>query len=78
MDIILQGFALLVSGMTIVYLFLWLLVIVMNQATKLVSKFNHILPDDEPKKKHRHAAQQQAKDHTAVAVAIAGAIAQSR
>ena len=27
MDIILQGFALLVSGMTIVYLFLWLLVI---------------------------------------------------
>jgi sodium pump decarboxylase gamma subunit len=78
MDIILQGFALLVSGMTIVYVFLWLLVIVMNQATKLVSKFNYILPDDEPKKKHRHAAQQQAKDHTAVAVAIAGAIAQSR
>jgi sodium pump decarboxylase gamma subunit len=78
MDIILQGFTLLVSGMTIVYLFLWLLVIVMNQATKFVAKFSHILPDDEPKKKTRHSAAPHGKDQTAVAVAIAGAIAQSR
>jgi len=78
MDIILQGFALLVSGMTIVYIFLWLLVIIMNRATKLVSKFNHILPDDEPKKKQRHSGASHQKDNVAIAVAIAGAVAQAR
>jgi sodium pump decarboxylase gamma subunit len=77
MDIILQGLTLLVAGMTIVYLFLWLLVIVMNRATLLVKKFNHILPDDEPKKKPRPQAAPQS-DHATIAVAIAGAVAQSR
>jgi sodium pump decarboxylase gamma subunit len=77
MDIILQGFTLLVAGMTIVYLFLWLLVIVMNRATLLVTKFNYILPDEEPKKKPRPPVAPKTDD-TAVAVAIAGAIAKSR
>jgi len=77
MDIILQGFTLLVAGMTIVYLFLSLLVFVMNRATLLVTKFNHILPDDEPKKKPRPQAAPQ-NDHAAIAVAIAGAVAQAR
>jgi sodium pump decarboxylase gamma subunit len=77
MDIILQGLTLLVAGMTIVYLFLWLLVIVMNRATLLVTKFNHILPDDEPKKKPRpHVAPR--TDHADIAVAIAGAVSQAR
>jgi sodium pump decarboxylase gamma subunit len=78
MDIILQGFTLLVAGMTIVYLFLWLLVIVMNRATLVVTKFNYILPDEEPKKKPRLTAVAPKSDDTAVAVAIAGAIAKSR
>jgi sodium pump decarboxylase gamma subunit len=77
MDIILQGLTLLVAGMTIVYLFLWLLVIVMNRATLLVTKFNYILPDEEPKKKPRPPSSPKTDD-TAVAVAIAGAIAKSR
>ncbi len=77
MDIILQGLTLLVAGMTIVYLFLWLLVIVMNRATLLVTKFNYILPDEEPKKKPRPAAPLHTED-TVVAVAIAGALSQSR
>lgn len=77
MDIILQGFTLLVAGMTIVYLFLSLLVFVMNRAAQLVTKFNHILPDDEPKKKPRPQAAPQS-DHAAIAVAIAGAVAHAR
>jgi sodium pump decarboxylase gamma subunit len=77
MDIILQGLTLLVAGMTIVYLFLWLLVIVMNRATLLVTKFNYILPDEEPRKKPRPPVAPKTDD-TIVAVAIAGALAQSR
>lgn len=78
MDILLQGLVLLVAGMGIVYLFLMLLVFVMNHSSKLVTRFNHILPDDEPKKKPRAAAAQRADDHTAVAVAIAAAVARAR
>jgi sodium pump decarboxylase gamma subunit len=78
MDIILQGFTLLISGMTIVFLFLWLLVVVMNQATKIVSKFNHVLPDDLPKKKSHHSGASHQKDNAAIAIAIAGAVAQAR
>lgn len=77
MDIILQGLILLLVGMTIVYIFLWVLVIVMNQATKFVNKFNYILPDEEPKKKPRPAPTVKA-DESLIAVAIAGAVAQSR
>lgn len=77
MDTVLQGVTLLVSGMTIVFLFLTLLVVVMNQTAKVVIKFNHILPDEAPKTKLRPPAPSHA-DHAAVAVAIAGAIARSR
>jgi len=74
MDIILQGLTLLVAGMTIVYLFLTLLVCVMNQTAKIVIKFNHILPDDEPKKKTRPVRTQKTDDAD-IAVVIIGAIA---
>jgi len=77
MEIMLEGLVLLVAGMGIVFLFLQLLVFVMAHATKLVTRLNHILPDDEPKKKTRAAASR-ADDHTAVAIAIAVASAQSR
>jgi sodium pump decarboxylase gamma subunit len=78
MDIILQGFILLLVGMTTVYIFLWVLVIVMNQSTKFVNKFNYILPDEEPKKRARPPAPTVKADNALVAVAIAGAVDQSR
>lgn len=75
MAILLQGLVLLVSGMGIVYLFLTLLVWVMNRSAQIVPKFNHILPDDEPKKKTRPAAPAHATQHddAQIAVAIAAA-----
>jgi len=76
MDILLQGLVLLVAGMGIVFLFLMLLVFVMNHSSKLVVRFNHILPDDEPKKKPRVVAAK--ADDTAIAISIAVAMAQSR
>lgn len=69
MDIILQGLDLLVAGMLIVFLFLMLLVYVMNVAAKIIPRFNHILPDEEPKKKSRPAAK--SDDFTDIAIAIA-------
>ena len=74
MEIFLQGLVLLVAGMGIVYLFLILLVMVMNRATLVVAKFSHILPDEEPKKKARPAAKLVASaDDALVAIAVAAA-----
>lgn len=50
-----QGLVLMIAGMGIVYVFLYVLIIVSEQASKLVSKFDFLLPDDEPKKKARVA-----------------------
>jgi len=62
---LMQGLVLLVAGMGIVYVFLALMVWVMNRFATIIPRFNHILPDEEPKKKVRaprpapaaHAAQ---------------------
>ncbi len=78
MAILLQGLVLLVSGMGIVFLFLALLVWVMNRSAAIVPRFNHILPDDEPKKKMRPAAKVAGDDETAlIAIAIAAARARA-
>ena len=77
MAIFLQGLVLMVSGMGIVYLFLSLLVWVMNRSTSIVARFNYILPDEEPKKKPRQASQPVAL-HDDVLIAIAVAAAQAR
>ncbi len=69
-----QGVVLLLAGMGIVFAFLALLVCVMTVAAKIVPRFNHILPDEEPKKKPRPAAP--ASDDAAIALAIA--VARSR
>lgn len=50
---LMQGLVLLVAGMGIVYLFLALMVWVMNRFAGIIPRFNHILPDEEPKKKSR-------------------------
>jgi sodium pump decarboxylase gamma subunit len=80
MEILLQGLVLLASGMGIVFSFLSLLVWVMNRSAQIVPKFNHVLPDDEPKKKTRPAAAHahHGHDDVHVAVAIAAAMAHAR
>ncbi|MBP7637519.1 MAG: OadG family protein [Kiritimatiellae bacterium] len=50
---LMQGLVLLVAGMGIVYVFLALMVWVMNRFAVIIPRFNHILPDEEPKKKTR-------------------------
>jgi oxaloacetate decarboxylase gamma subunit len=75
MAILLQGLVLLVAGMGIVYVFLALLVWVVNRAAAIVPRFNHILPDDEPKKRARPAAR---ADDDAVLIAVAIAAARAR
>ena len=74
MEIIMQGLVLLVSGLGIVFLFLSLLVLVMNHSSKIVQRFNHVLPDDEPRKKKNRqepATTRAANDDVKVAIAIA-------
>jgi oxaloacetate decarboxylase gamma subunit len=72
MAILLQGLVLLVSGMGIVYFFLALLVWVMNRSARIVPRFNHILPDDAPRRKPRPAARAAALgDDALIAVAVA-------
>ena len=74
MEILKQGLVLLVAGVGIVFAFLQVLVIIVSGASKIIPKFNHILPDEEPKKKPRPAAS--ASDDAAIALAIA--VARSR
>ncbi len=66
---LMQGLVLLVAGMGIVYLFLAVMVWIMNRLAQIIPRFNHILPDDEPKKKPRKTVPQ---PHTAVHGAPAG------
>ena len=76
MAILMQGLVLLLAGMGIVFAFLSLLVWVMNRTAIIVPRFNHILPDEEPKKKPRPAAHA-AQDDAIIAVAIAVARARA-
>lgn len=68
-ELLKQGLVLLIAGMGIVFFFLTLLVFVTNGASKIIPKFNHILPDEAPKKKPAPAAA--ASDDAAIALAIA-------
>ena len=51
MELMGQGVVLMIAGMAIVYAFLFLLIWVSNGASRLVSRFDHIIPDNEPKKR---------------------------
>ena len=44
-----QGIVLMIAGMGIVYVFLYIMIIVCEKASKLVSKFDYLVPD-KPKK----------------------------
>jgi sodium pump decarboxylase gamma subunit len=72
MAILAQGLVLLVAGMGIVYVFLALMVWVMNRFATIIPHFNHILPDDEPKKRARPAAKAD-DDAALIAIVIAAA-----
>ena len=72
MAIIGQGLVLMVAGMGIVYIFLTVLIIVAKLASAVISPFDHILPQAEPKKAARPAAA--ANDDANVALAIAVAL----
>ena len=74
-ELLKQGVVLLVSGMGIVFIFLAILVLVTTGAAKVIPKFNHILPDEAPKKKPAPAAKPTDDD---LAIALAIAVARAR
>ena len=51
-----QGVVLMVAGMGIVYLFLWVLIVISEKASRFVSRFDYIVPDEAPKKAKRVVA----------------------
>ncbi|MBQ3342836.1 MAG: biotin/lipoyl-binding protein [Kiritimatiellae bacterium] len=48
-----QGIVLMVAGMVIVYAFLYLLIVVSHYSSRLVSRFDYLVADCEPKKQNR-------------------------
>ena len=71
MEIIGQGIVLMVAGMGIVYVFLTVLIAVTKGSSAFVAKFDHILPQDAPKKAPAKAA---SNDDADIALAIAVAL----
>lgn len=68
MEIIGQGLVLMVAGMGIVYVFLTVLIAVTKGSSAFVAKFDHILPQDAPKK--AVAADDDANVALALAIAL--------
>ena len=50
MAVIGQGLVLMIAGMGIVYLFLTVLIFVAKYASAFVARFDHIIPQEAPKK----------------------------
>ncbi len=46
-----QGLVLMVAGMGIVYVFLWVLIVITRLSCGWLAKYDHLLPQDAPKKK---------------------------
>lgn len=68
-----QGLVLMVAGMGIVYIFLLILIGVTKVSLKPIAKFDHILPQDAPKKataKKVAASDEDANVALAIAVAL--------
>ncbi len=79
---LLQGLILMVAGVSIVFLFLFLLVTVLTVSAKIIPRFNHILPDGQPRVREHQPEKPAANATThvvspdeeiAVAVAVAAA-----
>ena len=71
MDILLQGLVLMLAGMGIVYAFLVVLIVMTVTSMKGIARFDHILPQDAPKKMPSASA---ANDDANIALAIAVAL----
>lgn len=83
--LIVQGLVLMVAGAGIVFLFLGLLVAVLTVSAKVVPRFNHILPDGQPRaREHRlKGSGEKATKHVVspdeeIAVAVAAVMAHQR
>lgn len=50
-----QGIVLMIAGMVIVYVFLYIMIIVCEKASRFISKFDYLVPD-EPKKARKAPA----------------------
>lgn len=73
MELMGQGLVLMIAGMAIVYAFLFLLIWVSDGASRLVSRFDHLLPDTEPQKqKKRPVAVQKGSAPTSIPASAAG------
>jgi len=56
MSVLGQGLVLTVAGMSIVYVFLYVLILVSEYASRFVSRFDSLLPDDSPRKRQNPAS----------------------
>ena len=66
-----QGLVLMVFGMTVVYLFLWLMIVVVKHSSRFVVKFDYLIPDD-PKPKHKAVQAPMASSASAATVPSGG------
>ena len=66
-----QGLVLMVFGMTVVYLFLWLMIVVVKHSSRFVVKFDYLIPDD-PKPKRKAAVQAPLASSASVAAVPSG------
>ena len=71
MAIIGQGLVLMVAGMGIVYLFLTVLIFVTKSTMGLVARFDHIIPQEAPKKAPKKSAAADDDANIALAIAVA-------
>ena len=71
MQLLGQGLVLMFSGMGIVYLFLVVLIFTAKIASAFVSRFDHILPQEAPKKTAKPAAASNDDANIALAIAVA-------
>ena len=62
---------LMVFGMTVVYLFLWLMIVVVKHSSRFVVKFDYLIPDD-PKPKRKAVQAPAASSVSAAAVPSGG------
>ena len=72
MELMGQGIVLMVAGMAIVYAFLFLLIWVSDGASRLVSRFDRIIPDTEPKKREKRSVYVQAGSAATASAPAAG------
>ncbi len=66
-----RGLVLMIAGMGIVYLFLWLLIVVTQVSCSVLAKYDHILPQDAPKKKPAPKKTGSEDENIALALAVA-------